>query len=298
MKFGSTSFVLGICCANMVLSGCVVFWIIRWKANRSRSRPPLPFKLLRAPGESLRRRIERTEEKAVLVILACGLAPIVLMLCALHLVVRVAPQMPAIAGWATIGTAGLLGSGGGIFWLYRLTIRLRNDFLGYLGERAVGEYLYNLRGGYHVFNDVPARGEKKPFNLDHVVVSSRGISLIETKTRRKRRSRSGRDQTSVTYDGEHLRWPWGIDDDGITQAAGEAVWLQKWIFQKTGISTPVRPILAIPGWYTHGEGEHPIKVVNEQRIWVYVDHGKEMLEPNQVIRIAAELEKVCRDVVD
>ncbi len=51
------------------------------------------------------------------------------------------------------------------------------------GERVVGQNLEELRAdGARVFHDVPADG----FNLDHVLVMSQGISVIETKTWSKR----------------------------------------------------------------------------------------------------------------
>lgn len=53
---------------------------------------------------------------------------------------------------------------------------------GYLGESRVGRVLATLPSGWRVFNDVDLKGE----NVDHVVVSSRGVFSIEVKNYRGR----------------------------------------------------------------------------------------------------------------
>ena len=67
------------------------------------------------------------------------------------------------------------------------TIRkVRQLKLGRDGEKVVGQFLEELRAkGATVFHDIPANG----FNVDHVVISPKGIYIIETKTYRKRDGR-------------------------------------------------------------------------------------------------------------
>lgn len=56
--------------------------------------------------------------------------------------------------------------------------RIRNIKLGRDGERDVGQFLERLReNGAKIFHDIPGDG----FNLDHVVVHSSGVYVIETK---------------------------------------------------------------------------------------------------------------------
>lgn len=51
--------------------------------------------------------------------------------------------------------------------------------LGRSGERAVGQYLENFReSGSHIYHDI--LGDS--FNVDHVVISPKGIFVVETKT--------------------------------------------------------------------------------------------------------------------
>jgi len=68
----------------------------------------------------------------------------------------------------------------GTAWLalriFRLRRRVQTLKLGRDGERAVGQFLEGLReGGARIFHDVPAEG----FNLDHVVISTHGIYVVE-----------------------------------------------------------------------------------------------------------------------
>jgi len=89
--------------------------------------------------------------------------------------------------------------------------------------------------GYHVYHDVPAESGKRGFNLDHVVVGPTGVTLVETKTRRKGNARQGYKDHEVIFDGTRLDWPWGADRHGIQQAVAEADWLAKWIRNCTGL---------------------------------------------------------------
>src|SRR5690606_26650187 len=69
--------------------------------------------------------------------------------------------------------------------------------LGRDGERAVGQHLERLReSGAKVFHDIPAN----KFNLDHVVIASAGIFLIETKTY----SKPEKGEPTVTFDGDKV----------------------------------------------------------------------------------------------
>src|SRR5690606_25157268 len=72
---------------------------------------------------------------------------------------------------------------------------IRNLKQGRDGERAVGQYLETLREtGAKVFHDIPGTG----FNIDHVVIASAGIFVIETKTWSKPES----GEPTVTFDGK------------------------------------------------------------------------------------------------
>ncbi|MFT3829403.1 MAG: nuclease-related domain-containing protein [Opitutaceae bacterium] len=185
-------------------------------------------------------------------------------------------------------------------WVLRDLDRFHAYRLGYFGERVVGEKLNELVGlGYAVFHDVPGQGQKKPFNLDHVSVGPSGVAVIETKTRRKGRARPGYKDHEVTYDGQQLIWPWGEDRHGLAQALWEADWLRHWIFERTGIDTPVKAILALPGWYVHMGPRKPVDVVNHEWVCGAVrGNNVRTLSDQQISLIARQLDVLCRDVED
>jgi hypothetical protein len=103
----------------------------------------------------------------------------------------------------------------------------------------------------------------------------------------------------VTYDGRRLIWPWGENCEYLEQAANNAEWLHKWIFDHTGIDTPVKPILALPGWYVHMGPRKPVDVVNHEWVVSAVrgTNGR-LLTDEQIGYIANQLDLVCRDVED
>jgi type III secretory pathway component EscS len=185
-------------------------------------------------------------------------------------------------------------------WQLRGLKRYRDDLLGYLGEREVAEHLMPLLArGHRVFHDVPAKGAKSDFNLDHVAVGPSGVALIETKTRRKGRARPGMKDHVVTYDGNQLIWPWGEDRHGLEQAIAEANWLGKLIHERTGIDTPVKPILALPGWWVESKARGVVTVVNSKNVAAAVEgKGQRVLSDEQVDLVSRQLDVLCRDVTD
>jgi hypothetical protein len=125
--------------------------------------------------------------------------------------------------------------------------RLRDLKLGRDGERAIGQYLEQVRGGdARVFHDLVG----DDFNLDHVLVSTKGIFAIETKTW----SKPIRGEATITYDGQHL-FANGQkrDRDPIKQAIAQAQWLRDLVKQGTGRAFAVRPVVVFPGWYVQSE---------------------------------------------
>ena len=271
-----------------------------WKIRRRRERPPVAFKLLRGPGETLRRRVTKSEEDFVFRIFGAALVPVFAALAVLGALIVIRPSTPLSIGLgltALVFLATLVPAGR---WALRDLIRFRDDRLGYLGEREVAEHLQPLfADGYRVFHDVPAEGAKKAFNLDHVTVGPTGVALIETKTRRKGRARPGFKDHVVVYDGQQLIWPWGEDRHGLDQARAEADWLGKWINQRTGIDMSVKPILALPGWWVEAKARGTVTVVNSKSIASAVEgNGPRILTDQQIDLIARQLDALCRDVVD
>ena len=111
------------------------------------------------------------------------------------------------------------------------------------GERAVGQYLDNLREkGYRVLHDLV--GDR--FNIDHVLIGPAGVFTVETKTI----SKPNKGQAVIEYDGEHLTVDGFIPDrDPIIQGKAQAGWLRELVMETTGKDFPVRSIVLYPGWF-------------------------------------------------
>lgn len=109
-------------------------------ANRKREgqRPPVDFALLRGPGETLRRKIAKEDEEIFFKLLQLGAAPWAIS----WLLVSVLPLVGKQYTWPALILSFILLAGGIVILgrkIYRHFTERRNNLLGYLGERAVGE---------------------------------------------------------------------------------------------------------------------------------------------------------------
>ncbi len=273
-----------------------------WRVKRHGSRAPVAFKLLRGPGETLRRRMAKFDDDLLLELFLGAIAPL---LAGLGIAIALGKVLPAVAPWPLVAlTVGVVLFLVGTAWAARRTFsrfrRYRDDKLGYLGEREVAEHLPPLLArGYRVFHDVPAEGANGEFNLDHVTVGPAGVAVIEVKTRRKGKARPGYAEHVVTFDGQQLHWPWGEKTRSIEQAVRQAEWLQQFIRGRTGIDTPVRAVLALPGWYVEAKARGAVAVVNSKSVSLAVEgRGPRLLTAEQIDLIARQLDPLCRDVED
>ncbi|WP_404425596.1 NERD domain-containing protein [Nibricoccus sp. IMCC34717] len=272
----------------------VAIWV--WRVNRRQERPPTPERLLRGPGESLRAKLERFDDQLLLHLLVGAVAPLLVMALGLYGIGRVseAQQSWLIVFLLAAVTVALFFSGR---WLVILLDRRRNHYLGYFGERVVGEKLDALRTlGFAVFHDVPATEAKPAFNLDHVVVGPTGVFAIETKTRRKGAVKPGLAEHKILANGQALLFPWGEDSHGLKACEARARWLQEWLVQNLGQAIPVVPVLVFPGWWVEEKGVGRVRVVNPTQLVALVRGNTGTLGDEHVAFIARQLEARCRDV--
>src|SRR6266699_3891365 len=159
-------------CALLLLGNA-----FRWWSELAAPRWPIRKKLLRSPGESLRRNLEQLNEYLIYSVAVFLLVPMLF-----------AWQAPIFtSAWAIVCLAGLMGLCAlpGL-----LVLRLYRSYaLGLRGKRAVGEELNQLMlDGCHVFHDYPAG---RDWTIDHIVVAPSGVYSIETRTRRNRNGAKG-----------------------------------------------------------------------------------------------------------
>jgi hypothetical protein len=212
---------------------------------------PLKQKPLRHAGQSLDEKLDRlwNDRGINYYLVAAGFSLIALMEWVGYL--RNAPRYPRMYTALAVVAIGVAA-----IQFMRLRREAHNLLLGREGERLVGQMLESLReDGAKVFHDVEADG----FNLDHVVVSDRGVIVVETKTYTKR-SRGDK----ISFVGEQLmiggRRALG---DPIGQTRNEIRWLANLLKQSTDQAMPVRGALVFPDWWV----ERPPDSINKD-VWV------------------------------
>jgi hypothetical protein len=268
-----------------------------WKLRR-KSRKPVNDKLLRAPGESLRSRMEKFDDRfmdAFLWVILYG--PVWFVVCCLYIMWR--QKSPNLLseligfGVVMVVVTGLIARK-----CIAALQRYRNDALGFKGERAVGEELNKLMlDGCLVYHDVPGEGA---WNVDHVVVAPTGVYAIETKTRSKDRCDKDRKDYEVIYDGKTLQYPNWNDTHGLDQAKANARWLAKHLSNVLQEEIKVTPILTLPGWLVTNRVKpsgNELRVLSHKQIRAVIVDGREpVIDDKRLKQIGYQLELKCRDV--
>lgn len=273
-----------------VLIGLVSL-VSRWQARRQ-LRVPVGEKLLRAPGESLRRKLEDLDEQITLEVVGAFFLPslfVSLILAQQHTNFPLGAVALSFNGAVGLIAFGLLCRR--ILGFRSQRVRLR---LGLSGERAVGEELNLLMlEGARVFHDVP----NAPYgNIDHVLIATTGVFAVETKTRRKRPpSKGGEPAHRVIYDGQSLRYPDCQGVKPLEQARQQASRLSDFLSKAVGEPVAVRPVLALPGWFVERTGQGEVVVLSGKALKVLA-RGRAVLPGAMIERIAHQLDQRCRDV--
>ena len=138
--------------------------------------------------------------------------------------------------------------------------------------KAVGQYLEDLRRqGCRVFHDILGDG----FNIDHVVVSPRGIFVIETKTY----SKSSRGRGVVEFDGERILVN-GLEPErnAVRQVRALAARLKHLLAESTGRRFPVRCVVMFPGWFVENRAKGPsdVWVLNPKGLPAFIEPAEEV----------------------
>lgn len=196
----------------------LVLTVAHQRRKRDLKHPSTSF-LLHPPGESLRLRLEQLDEALTDQVLS------LVGVCAfIGLGAWAWQDSPALSGlMILIGLVTFAIFSGKLLAAQKLR---RDCYLGFLGERALGEELNQLlANGWSVFHDAEFSDNPgtKSFNVDHVVVGTGGLFAIETKTRRKKIKHSKSDpKNEVIFNGATLSFPWGEENFGVREARERA----------------------------------------------------------------------------
>jgi hypothetical protein len=226
-----------------------------WWLKRDKRRSPLKGRLLHAPGQQLEVRVQTHTDgmmEAWMVITLSG--PICLLAWALTFI----PWAHVTFGlreWVIVACFIVVMAFGLNRFVHHANLR-RRAREGLAAERATAQELNRLMvDGCQVFHDLPG----EPFNIDHVVVSPRGVFVVETKSRKKPPKRKDDEHYKVGYDGKQLHFPAGRPTARpLEQAKSYAGWLARYLRETTGRDIPVMATVALPGWYVKREVPHPV----------------------------------------
>lgn len=163
--------------------------------------------------------------------------------------------------------------------------------LGRDGERAVGQYLDNLREkGHRIFHDL--LGDN--FNLDHVIISRKGIYVVETKTY----SKPAKGEAKIGFDGEKLKiQALGAQTKPITQVIAASNWLKHILIESTGKNFSIRPVILFPGWYVEStvQGKQsPVWVLNPKALPSFIENQPDNISQEDMMLAAFHVSRYIR----
>ena len=167
-----------------------------------------------------------------------------------------------------------------IFFIYFTVLlsknieNIRSYKLGRDGEKSVAQYLSVVSrqlskkdANMHVYHDLV--DEKKKFNIDHVVVSKKGIFIVETKTYRKDEGQTNK----ITSNGKELfKNGQKMTTNIPLQVKGQAQWLQSELLQTTGKKYLIIPTIAFVGWYVDSKKIDDIYITQAKTLKNILEH--------------------------
>lgn len=235
---------------------------------------PIKAKPLRNPGESLDRELQDVLYESVLLYFMVSVALVIMAALEWWRWYTQAPPSPM-----AMSAAAVLFVAYSAWKVRKGWKKAKNIKLGLSGEKAVGQFLERLREqGCRVFHDIP--GEN--FNLDHVVIHSSGIYVIETKTL----SKPERGDAKLVYDGQRvLKNGMEMDRNAVVQAMAGSSWLREVLKSSTGRSFPIRPVVVYPGWFIQptAEAKHcEVWVLNPKALPSFISNSKQRLTTEDV----------------
>ena len=247
-----------------------IFYLRRQEAREAR-RSPLTDKLPHQAGAQARKRAEDLGDSIMESLMQVMLIGPIAMLVILLPRVKWSRLQFGWLNWLVIVGAVLW-----VAWLTRRVVLLRRQrkqwHQGMLAEMAVAQQLDRLMAQQCVvLHDIPGGGD---WNIDHIVVGPHAVFTVETKSRRK--PGAGKASANVTYDGATLKFPDWSETKPLDQARAQARWLAEYLRGETGDSTPVIPVVCLPGWFvTLGKeaGRSDVRVINPKMSNMFVEAG-------------------------
>ncbi len=225
-----------------------IFCVLIFKAmqKRTQRRSPLDGRQVgHVPGQQLVERFENSQDDMMMSVMSMFLSfPLMLQAWAISSLSPNQVQFDKSDFVFIFGALLMFGFGLRSFiknWRIR-----QNAKDGLLAERVTGMQLNRLVAqNCIVMHDLPCEN----FNIDHVVISPRGVYAVETKSFRKPKNVIDDKHYNVMFDGNTLRFPDFVEKSAVAQAERQALWLSKLLKESLALDITVIPALALPGWH-------------------------------------------------
>jgi hypothetical protein len=245
---------------------------------------PLKAAPLRVAGESLDRQIDDAIDDELLLPFLLALMAVVLAATEWWRYATDAKPSP----WG-VSIIALAVCGYALFRWRRGFRKVKALKLGRSGERAVAQYLEWFRTKeFFVFHDVPS-GDA---NIDHVLLGTRGLYVIETKTL----SKPVRGECRITVAADGIRANGRpLDRNPILQAKAQARWLYDFLGE-SGFKHFVRPVVVFPGWFVERFDMKALGVwvLEPKALDAFIEQEPVVLTHDQVRAMASALSSYIR----
>lgn len=256
------------------------------EAADNMSKSPLKAKPLRNPGQSLDDQLDKLAFDSVLPYLFGSGLMFFLAVMEWYQWYFELPPKPVLLGLVAAVVFAIT------FVKFRQAVRKAKRIkLGRDGEKAVGQYLEDLRErGAKVFHDI--RGPD--FNIDHVVIHTTGVYVLETKTY----SKPDRGRARIQFNGDELRVMGRKPDrNPVIQVKALSQWLKELLQESTGKAFEPRPVVLFPGWFIEPTAEakkSDVWVLNPKALPAFIKNSKDRLSIESVKLVAYHLSRYIR----
>lgn len=250
------------------------------KKEKALTKSPIEDKPLRYPAQSLD---EKLDALFIEKFLPYIIAPAIFITIAFNSWItyfnKVIPNPYLLTGLAIIITVW------SIYKIITMIKEIKSFKQGRDGEREVGMKLELLREqGFKVYHDIV----RKNFNLDHVLVGTKGIFVIETKTY----SKPIKGKCEIIYDGNKLSYAGKYqNEDPIDQAKAAKNWLKNYLKDSIGRDFNILPIIVFPGWYVESKVSlTDFRILNPKGLDKFMQNRKDELSTEDVALISNRIE--------
>ena len=251
-----------------------------------KTKSPLTDKPLRNPGQSLEDQIDTiVNDQLTTYVLLPALLILMSIMEWMHWYFDTKPSPFLISLIALISIVY------STYKILKIRKKLQNLKQGRDGEKAVGQYLELFREqGMKIFHDIVGDG----FNIDHLIISAKGIYIIETKTY----SKPLKGKTEITFDGQNISINGQIyNDDIIIQVTAATTWISNLIEELTARKFAATPVVLFPGWYVKMTNKYksPIWVLNPKSLNTFIYKQKDILSKEDIKLISNHVTRYIRN---